>query len=556
MTTPATHSAPLDLLRRYRIVSPLGKGGMAEVFLAAWEVAPHAQRPVVIKRLYAHLGDDPNLVHMFLDEARLASGLEHENIVKTIEVGLMDGQCCIAMEYLAGQTLQSLLRHDCGPAGMPIPVVIFIALQVLNGLHYAHEAVDHRGAPLDIVHRDISPQNIFVTNNGRVKILDFGIAKANTHESRTATGYIKGKLAYIAPEQAAATQVDRRADLWSLGVVMWEMLTGQRLFRADSDAATLQATLTATIAPPSKYRHEVPAAIDRVVLKALQRSPHHRYPTARTMTQDIERYLARSATQLDQPALANLMGQLFHDEITTQRRQLYELLENGESFSMPKAAGAGGSSASSIALLTTSVQEPSLVNRALDHVTRHQKLVIRTLLGAFMALVGVAALVVYLLMMRLAQVPGRAQEPAPAAALERRARQAASVLPRAESTPVPSTAALAVVAPTMTVLPTQRSRRMAPPPAPPSKANPVDERSKPTDAHPAPIEYGFLSLDTTPWSQVSANGRLLGQTPLVGVKLPTGTHVLTLRNPDLEIETRYSVTIESGKTLARRIGLQ
>ena len=220
-SSTVSDAIPLGPLARYRIVAPLGRGGMAEVFLAAWEVAPHVQRPVVIKRLYAHLGDDPELVQMFIDEARLACGLEHEGIVKTIEVGVIDEHCCIAMEYLAGQPLQLLLRHCREKGVLPVDVAVHIAIKALDALHYAHEAKDNRGISLNIVHRDISPQNIFITNDGLVKLLDFGIAKSDTHAGRTATGCVKGKLAYIAPEQAQALDVDRRADVWSMGVVLW-----------------------------------------------------------------------------------------------------------------------------------------------------------------------------------------------------------------------------------------------------------------------------------------------------------------------------------------------
>ena len=193
---------PLGLLDRCTLYAPLGKGGMAEVFLAACEVAPRERRPVVIKRLYPHFGDDPSVVQMFMDEARLVCCLDHENIVKTLDVGTIGGHFCLAMEYLAGQPLQRLMRRTWSAGGLSIDLAVYIAIRVLEALEYAHDARDRQGRTLDIVHRDISPHNIFVTNNGLVKVLDFGIAKAKSHEGRTAAGLIKGKFAYLAPEQA------------------------------------------------------------------------------------------------------------------------------------------------------------------------------------------------------------------------------------------------------------------------------------------------------------------------------------------------------------------
>ena len=231
LNNAASESAPQELLEsleRYKLVARLGQGGMAEVYLAAWEVAPFVHRPVVIKRLHPHFNEDPRLVRMFLDEARLLTQLDHPNVVKTLEAGVIDGRCCIAMEYLEGQPLHRVLRRAYQRGMLPPELAVSITISVLDGLDYSHETAGENGRPLEIVHRDVSPQNVFVTNDGQVKVLDFGIAKANTQEGRTATGIVKGKVGYIAPEQAAAEAVDRRADVWSAGVVLWEALSGTR----------------------------------------------------------------------------------------------------------------------------------------------------------------------------------------------------------------------------------------------------------------------------------------------------------------------------------------
>ncbi|HWZ90175.1 MAG TPA: serine/threonine-protein kinase, partial [Polyangiaceae bacterium] len=312
----------LESLERYKLVARLGHGGMAEVFLAAWEVAPFVHRPVVIKRLHEHFNEDQNLVQMFLDEARLLTLLEHPHVVKTLEAGVIEGRCCIAMEYLEGQPLHRVLRRAYQRGKLPVELGVSIAISMLEGLDHAHDAKDGAGQALEIVHRDVSPHNVFVTNDGQVKVLDFGIAKAKTQEGRTATGIVKGKVGYIAPEQAAAEIVDRRADVWSAGVVLWEALAGARLFKGETDAATLNLTLRGEIPTAATRRPDLPVELDVVLARALQRSPGLRYRSAGAMQKDLENWLTAAGHHRDQQALATLMRQLFQSEIVEQRRMV------------------------------------------------------------------------------------------------------------------------------------------------------------------------------------------------------------------------------------------
>ncbi|HEY0464429.1 MAG TPA: serine/threonine-protein kinase, partial [Polyangiaceae bacterium] len=308
---PTAAPEQLESLERYKLLARLGQGGMAEVYLAAWEVAPFVHRPVVIKRLHPHFNEDPRLVEMFLDEARLLTQLDHPHIVKTLEAGIIDGRCCIAMEYLEGQPLQRVLRRANERGGLLPQIAVSIAISVLDGLHYSHEIKDARGLPLEIVHRDVSPQNVFVSNEGQVKVLDFGIAKANSQEGHTATGIVKGKVGYIAPEQARAEHVDRRADVWSAGVVLWESLTGARLFKAETDAATLGLTLQGQIPRAGSRRLDVPEELESVLMRALQRDPSLRYQTAGAMRKDLENWLARAGFSRDPRLVGGLMKELF-----------------------------------------------------------------------------------------------------------------------------------------------------------------------------------------------------------------------------------------------------
>jgi len=555
---------PLGPLARYRIVAPLGRGGMAEVFLAAWEVAPHVQRPVVIKRLYAHLGDDPELVQMFIDEARLACGLEHEGIVKTIEVGVIDGHCCIAMEYLAGQPLQLLLRDYRENGVLPIDVAVHITIKALDALHYAHEAKDNRGVSLNIVHRDISPQNIFITNDGLVKLLDFGIAKSDTHAGRTATGCVKGKLAYIAPEQAQALDVDRRADVWSVGVVLWEMLTGNRLFRAQTDAATLRATLLAEIVPASTHRREVGPELDRILSRALNRNVVSRYPTAWAMKQDLQKYLSDSDRFPDAALVATLMRDRFQDQIVQQRRLVSDLLDQEPS---PQPLTIRSRAFVSPIAAPSPILAPAVIAGAVELVeaTRRHKRVVQSLLWALLLLAAIGSFVVILLVMRLENAPAsvahseKIAQPVTGQSLVPPA--VASRLPavlRQETNPVSVQNAPAAAAsdadirvPSLVV-----SASHALPPSATVVMLKPRQPAVPKHVPSAPVDFGILSLDSTPWSMVSENGKSLGQTPIMGARLSVGTHILTLRNPDLGIETQYSVDIVSGKTVARRVGLK
>ena len=274
-------AVPPQAFGKYTLIGKLGHGGMAEVLLAVMGGKAGFRKLVVLKRIHGMLEVEPGLIDMFLDEARLAAQLDHPNCVQTLEVGDVGGQHFLAMEYLDGQGLDRLLRSSA-QSGTLLPPAIAVRMiaDALEGLGYAHELTGFDGQPLGVVHRDVSPQNIFVAYNGVVKLLDFGIAKASSNVVETRTGVVKGKYAYIAPEQALGQHVDARADVWSMGVVLWECLTSRRLFKSVNELATLQETLQGEIKRPSTYNPEIPRELDAIVMGALQRSVEHRYQTA------------------------------------------------------------------------------------------------------------------------------------------------------------------------------------------------------------------------------------------------------------------------------------
>ncbi len=320
-------AVPAAQFGKYTLIGKLGHGGMAEVNLAVMSGKGNFRKLVVIKRMHAHLEAEPGFVDMFLDEARLAAQLDHPHCVATLEVGEANGQHFLAMEYLDGQGLERLLRIT-GQRGETLPptLVARMIADALDGLGYAHELTTYDGQPLGFVHRDISPQNLFVTYNGVVKLLDFGIAKASSNVVETRTGVVKGKYAYIAPEQALATPVDARADVWAMGVVMWEMLTSRRLFKSHNELATLQETLTAVIHPPSSLAPGVPAELDRIVLRALTRDVTQRYQSASAFKDDLEAYLSTAPDRVERRDIQKLMQERFGDAVKVHRAKIAECL--------------------------------------------------------------------------------------------------------------------------------------------------------------------------------------------------------------------------------------
>jgi len=336
---------------KYVLVGKLGHGGMAEVNLAVTGGKGGFRKLFVIKRLHAHLEAEPGFVDMFLDEARLAAQLDHPHCVQTVEVGEVNGQHFLCMEYLDGQGLERLLRMAASRnESIPPALAARIALDALDGLGYAHELSGFDGRPLGVVHRDISPQNLYITYTGVVKVLDFGIAKAASNVVETRTGVIKGKYAYIAPEQALATSpTDARADLWSMGVVLWEMLTTRRLFKSVNELATLQETLRAEIKPPSFYEPGVPAELDAICLRALQRDPEQRYRSAGHFKADLEAWLIAQPNPPERRAIAALMKERFEPIAAVQKQKLRECLEavaEGKTGSVERLIEAGGAIAS------------------------------------------------------------------------------------------------------------------------------------------------------------------------------------------------------------------
>lgn len=326
MISEAIHSnaAPVRKVGRYRILSELGRGGMATVYLAVTHGPGGVHKLVVLKALLPELAAEPGALTMFLDEARLAAQLNHANVVQTYEVGTEGDRHVIVMEYLEGQALSTILRR--GQAiGQPLPIAMHLRIisAVLEGLQYAHELSAYDGSPLTLVHRDVSPQNVFVTYDGQVKVLDFGIAKASSSSTNTATGVVKGKIAYMAPEQMVAEGVDRRADVYSVGCMLWALATGRKLWKDTSDVQILRAVLHGEVAPPRSVNPECDEELDRIVMKALAAHREHRYQSALELQDDLERYCDARAIPTRQKQIGEYVAGLF----SNTRAELKALVE-------------------------------------------------------------------------------------------------------------------------------------------------------------------------------------------------------------------------------------
>lgn len=273
---------------KYTLIHKLGTGGMAEVFLAK-EPLPHGlERLVVVKRLLPYISEDEKFITLFLDEARLVAQLNHPNIATVYDFGEVNGEYYIAMEYVDGPTLSKFIKSCRSYGGVPLAHALYIIEQVLNGLNYAHTKKDIYGRPLNIIHRDISPQNIIISRDGGVKLVDFGVAKSSIQEHLTVAGTVKGKYSYLAPEVCLKKGWDQRVDLWAVGVVLYETLSGEPLFRRANELSTIKAVIEYPIPPIRKLRPELPSSIEEFLKKALERDPTKRFLTAQQMLLSLE----------------------------------------------------------------------------------------------------------------------------------------------------------------------------------------------------------------------------------------------------------------------------
>jgi serine/threonine protein kinase len=315
---------------KYTLFERIGRGGMADVFKARVQGPQGFERIFVVKRILPHLSDDPTFTKMFIDEAKLAARLNHPNIVQVFELGSVDNEYFMSMEYVRGRDLAETMRTLWARIGPPRPeLVAYVGREMCRALAYAHDFTAEDGTRLGMIHRDISPSNVMLSSEGAVKILDFGIAKAlgGDKDESTKTGTLKGKFAYMAPEQTVSNEIDRRIDIFATGIVLHEVLTGRRLFKGENDLQTIEKVRQCDVPPPSLHNPLCPPEMDNIVLMALAKDPLERFQSASEMADALDDIVHAGRFQPTQ--LAQLMGSLFPADTSadgrptaTQRNQL------------------------------------------------------------------------------------------------------------------------------------------------------------------------------------------------------------------------------------------
>ena len=308
--------------QRYRVIERLAAGGMAEVFVGEQQSHQGFKKKVAIKRVLPHLAQNKNFIGMFLDEARLGAQLTHANIVSVFDIGAADNTYFIVMEFVDGANLKKVMDalKQMGRS-VPIKAVIYISMEACRGLSFAHDLMDEEGHSMHLVHRDVSPPNIMISKRGEVKVTDFGLAKATTQLEKTDPGVVKGKFSYLAPEAARGEDVDARADVFAMGVVLWEMLAGRRLFLGETDYQTVKLVQQTNVPSLSRLNPEVDAEFEGILGKSLTSNPDERYQSARDFGDALAGYLFGHKLKVTSYDIAALVKQCLATEVKPARQE-------------------------------------------------------------------------------------------------------------------------------------------------------------------------------------------------------------------------------------------
>ena len=327
---------------KYFLLDRINVGGMAEVFRAKTIGVEGFERVLAVKRILPNIAEDEEFITMFIDEAKIAVQLSHATIAQIFDLGRVEDSHFIALEFVHGKDLRAIYDR-CkqklidGSAVMPIAMTCFVIMKACEGLDYAHNKRDQRGSELHLVHRDVSPQNILISYEGEVKLIDFGIAKAAGKASKTQQGILKGKFGYMSPEQVRGLPVDRRSDVFALGIILYELLTGERLFVGESDFATLEKVRNVEILPPSTYNRKVGDELERICMKALAKDVEDRYQNAIDLHDDLQAWMYSAGEFYARKDLASWMKRVFAKELTeeTARMSQYAPIPAAEATPQP-----------------------------------------------------------------------------------------------------------------------------------------------------------------------------------------------------------------------------
>ncbi len=419
---------PVRRVGRYALFGEIASGGMATVYFGRLVGAVGFSRSVAIKQLHPQYAKSPEFVAQFLDEAQLTARIRHPNVVSVLDVVARDGELFVIMEFVEGEPLSRLVRFARDP--IPLEIASAVLVQVLLGLHAAHEATTENGERLDIVHRDVSPQNMLVGIDGASHILDFGVAKAASRVHTTENGQIKGKLTYMAPEQLRGADLDRRVDVFAAGIVLWELITGQRLFARGDPGATVTAVLSGFVKPPSVHRPDVSPELDKLVLKALAPIREDRFTTAREMAIALEACIPPASSLKVGSWVESVAG----DSLKERAARLREAEESTGVNAVVDAAGLQRRLADGSMNPHTSFSQPTLagpiVQRARQPVWQRLYREKPWLVRGLGALVGFALLWALLLVFRTTPKPTEPQA-LPSAAVAARPSPSAAPEPKA-----------------------------------------------------------------------------------------------------------------------------
>ncbi len=527
---------------RFTLLGRLAFGGMAEVWLARQTGPQGFSRMVVVKRVLEARCSEPEILSMFVEEARLGGQLAHPNIVQTVDFGEDDGVPFIVLEYLFGETLAQVLktaRQRATP--VPIPLAVHIISEASLGLSSAHELKGLDGKPLGIVHRDVSPQNVLITYDGMVKVLDFGIAKSAERESHTDQTHVRGRVTYMAPEQMTSSALDQRADVFSLGVVLWEAVTDQPMHPLNQQAdAIVMAKLLSSDAPlPSAHKAnpQVPEELDLILGRALQKDRERRYATSALFRGALQAFLRKQTEPPSSAQLSQLMATLFADR-QQERTQVLQRLSTGAT---PKWTP---SVVDALAPPMATATDPRIdaqkgVETSESPVQRRGRVMRWGAVAAVLAgvMLGLGAVWFFA---RGGPPKVTTVAAAPVVAVTVEPPQALSPAPAPEPAPAPTP----TPAPEPALAPAPEVAEAAQPPPAQARAAPP---SKPKGG------AGKLRLDTEPWTTVFYKGKKLGDTPLIDVRVPSGQVELLLVNEEAKIHTVIDVEVTAGETTTKRL---
>jgi len=508
----------MHVLGKYKLLRKLAAGGMAEVFLARVAGPEQFQKDIAIKRILAHLTDNQTFIRMFLDEARLVARLNHPNIAQVFDLGEADGQFFVAMEYVAGRNVAKVM-DSCDDHRMPVALAIKVASHCCDALHYAHELTRSDGTPLNIIHRDISPQNIMLSYDGAVKVVDFGIAKAASNLHQTQVTTLKGKLSYMSPEQVAQNvTLDRRTDIFSLGVTLYAMLCGRLPFVADTGNAVMSAILHDDPPDPRTLAADVPDELCRLLDRMLKKDRKQRFANAHEVHQALERVLLARQTIVDSQTLAKFLQETLPPDAPEPSYSLSPHAaadtvisrEPGEPDVEPTEAATNELTGRTAGELSAGVERAPARGRG----------------------VAIGVLMVALVSIGVGVVIG----PGISRVLE------------SAGTDKPVAADLQPVVEPVDPAPVIEPAPVDPPVEPRAiPAEPVEPR-KHEGKRRAP-RPGTVAITTTPVTEVTIDGRPRGRTPLGEVRLKPGTHDVELRSHESGIHFRQRIEITAGAVL-------